>query len=248
MTITRAIILCAGQGSRLLPLTAERPKCLIEVGGRAILDHQIEALGQAGITHATVIGGYRIDQIEAHVAPARAGMTIDVRFNPFWAAASSIGSVWAARDLMDAPFVLLNGDTVYEPALLADCLVRFRAGLNLVVEHVADPEDDDMRVVVADGHVTEVGKALPTAQAGYRSLGIIGTPDADGGGYRRTLDETLRGDNGAMRFHHAVVDRMARDGAVHAVEVSPMHWQEIDRPEDIASWTYAHPDDRIPAA
>jgi len=191
-----------------------------------------------------VVGGYLVDQIEAHVDNRSCGPAIEVRFNPFWAAASSIGSVWIARDRLDGPFLLLNGDTVYEPALISDCLARFGAGINLVVERVAMAEDDDMRVVVEGDRVVEVGKALPIARAGHRSLGIIGTVAADGGGYGRTLDLVLHGENGAMRFHHAVVDQLAHAGGVRAVEVSPMHWQEIDRPEDIASWAYAHPNNR----
>lgn len=242
MSITRAIILSAGQGSRLLPLTADRPKCLIEVGGRAILDHQIEALAASGVAAITIVAGYRIGHIEAHVAAARPGPSIEVRLNPFWATASSIGSVWAARDRLSGPFILLNGDTVYEPTLIADCAARFGPGLNLVVERVSTAEDDDMRVIVEGDRVVEVGKALPTDRAAHRSLGIVGTFDEDGDGYVATLDAVLREENGAMRFHHAVVDRLARAGRVRAVEVSPLHWQEIDQPEDIVAWTRAHRD------
>ena len=58
--IDRAILLAAGLGSRLLPLTADRPKCLIEVGGRTILEHQVEALRMAGVGAITIVGGYRL--------------------------------------------------------------------------------------------------------------------------------------------------------------------------------------------
>ncbi len=69
----KAIILAAGQGTRLLPFTREHPKCLVPVGGKAILDHQLEALAAAGVEDVLVVGGYRIDRLEEHLAqlPAR---------------------------------------------------------------------------------------------------------------------------------------------------------------------------------
>ena len=246
MSITRAIILSAGQGSRLLPLTADRPKCLIEFDGRAIIDHQIAALAVAGIEQVTVVGGYRIDRLEAHFAgrPRKAGRSAlqpllgggEQHRQRLGGARSAFGAVRPAQRRYGR----------IEPALLADCLARFAAGTNLVVEKVVAPEDDDMRVVIEGGRVAEVGKCLPVSRARHRSLGVIGSPDADGNGYRAMLEETLRGENGALRFHHAVVDRIARQGVVHAIEVSPMHWQEIDRPEDIASWKRTHRRDDCP--
>ena len=88
----KAIIISAGQGSRLLPLTLEMPKCLVHVNGRAILDHQIVALRAAGIGEIVVVGGYRYDQLAAHIATASPGGRVRLVRNPFWAAASSIGS------------------------------------------------------------------------------------------------------------------------------------------------------------
>src|SRR5688572_7496408 len=109
----KAIILAAGLGSRLLPLTADRPKCLVPAGDRAILEHQLHALHAAHVTYVTVVGGYRFDRLEAFVATLCDELRPELIFNPFYAVSSSIGSVWAARDLLDGPFLLLNGDTIY---------------------------------------------------------------------------------------------------------------------------------------
>ena len=90
----RAIIISAGQGTRLLPLTMKAPKCLIEVHGRTILDHQIQALHAAGINEIIVVGGYRVAQIRDHLARLAAPPVVRLLINPFWSVASSIGSVW----------------------------------------------------------------------------------------------------------------------------------------------------------
>ena len=103
MTIDKAIILSAGQGSRLLPLTANMPKCLIKIDGKAILDHQLDALKAAGVDHTVVVGGYRFEKLAAHVAARGDGTS--VRLNPFWLAASSISAPcrWCALPSRSRP-------------------------------------------------------------------------------------------------------------------------------------------------
>ncbi|MBU3077416.1 NTP transferase domain-containing protein [Sphingomonas quercus] len=232
-----AVLLCAGLGSRLLPLTADRPKCLIEVGGRTILDHQVSALRAAGIEAITVVGGYRIDRLEAYLGERwNAAERPELVFNPFYAISSSIGSVWAARGRLSGPFCLLNGDTIYDPALIADGLSRLAEGLNLFVEPVAAPALDDMLVRVEEDRVLAVAKDLPATMARHRSLGFIAANAADGAGYLPMLERVLREVEGAQSFHHAVVDRLARDRVVHAVPFAGGLWNEIDRPEDMARW------------
>lgn len=233
-----AILLSAGLGSRLLPLTAERPKCLIEVGGRAILDHQVTALRAAGVARITVVGGYRAPQIAAFLeARWPEGERPALVLNPFYAVSSSIGSVWAARDRLGGPFCLLNGDTVYDPALVADGLARAGDGLSLFVEPVAGaPEPDDMLVRLDGARVVAVGKDLPPSFGRHRSLGFVVAGPAVGDGYVRTLDRVIGETGGVQSFHHAVVDRLAHAGQVAAVPFAGGLWTEIDRPEDIARW------------
>jgi choline kinase len=230
-----AILLCAGLGSRLLPLTADRPKCLIEVGGRTILEHQVEALHAAGVAGISIVGGYRFDRLESFVA---ARWTQDERpeliFNPFYAISSSIGSVWAARHRLTTPFCLLNGDTIYDPALVSDGLARVRPGLNLFIEPIAESEIDDMLVRLDGDRIVAVSKSLPPSLAHHRSLGFIVGDGREG--YAAALDRVIREVEGPQSFHHTIVDRLAHEANVHAVAFEGGAWTEIDRPEDIIRW------------
>jgi choline kinase len=238
----RAIILSAGRGSRLLPLTDLMPKCLVPVGGRAILDHQLAALAEAGVSEAVVVAGYRHDQVGAHLATHRPPLAVTLRFNPFWAVSSSIGSVWAARDMLGDAFCLLNGDTTLTGTILARALAHDgeydRAGVGLVVEPIAQADTDDMLVHVAGDRVTAVSKALPPEQATHRSLGVVVAGAQSG--YRPVLDRVIAGPEGAgdgiNAYHHDVVAALARQGAVHAIVEQSGGWVEIDRPEDVERW------------
>jgi choline kinase len=232
----RAIILAAGQGTRLLPFTRDHPKCLVPVGGKAILDHQLEALVASGIDDILVIGGYRIDRLEQHLSQLPARTRPGLLCNPFWPVANSISSVWTARAQMEGDFCLLNGDTLFTAALIAPALAAAAAGVSLLVEATEDFQLDDMLVAVDGTKVRAVGKTLEEGTAAHRSLGFI---IAQGGGpqaYLAALEEVICAEGGHGRFHHAIVDRLTWDGLVTALPSGGAGWAEIDRPEDIALW------------
>ena len=235
----KAIILAAGHGSRLLPLTLTTPKCLVEVGCRAILDHQLDAVAAAGFEGAVVVGGYRIDQIAAHLSARDDGVPTELVFNPFWGIANSIGSVWAARAYLDAPFALMNGDTVFDAPILRAAVADPVAGVTLVIEPLVEPGLDDMLVEADGDRIVAVGKHLVGHSATARSLGLI--VSTGGTTYADALRAVIGEEDGIHAYHHAVVRRAAETVGVHALRIAPdARWQEIDRPEDIAQWQHDH--------
>ena len=119
----KAIILSAGQGKRLSPLTDTRPKCLVELSGRTVLHWQLKHLAQAGITEAVVVTGFAADTVESEVAGlAIPGLTVRTLFNPFYALTDNLATCWLARGEMRGDFLLLNGDTLFE-APIAERLI-----------------------------------------------------------------------------------------------------------------------------
>ena len=128
----RAIILSAGRGTRLMPLTEERPKCLLAVWrGETLLDLQLEALAACGIQDVTVMTGFGAAHVDDHLSRRRgrdeaSGLGVRTSFNPYFEDADNLLTCWMARSRMRAPFVLLNGDTVFEAAVLERLLSRSR--------------------------------------------------------------------------------------------------------------------------
>src|SRR3990172_12580139 len=116
----RAVILCAGQGRRLLPQTAEIPKGLLPVAGdRSILARQLGALAACGIREACVVVGHGAAHVEAFLArrPVPAIRTT-TRMNPFHDVSDNLVSCWLARDAVHGSCLLLNGDSLCEPEVL----------------------------------------------------------------------------------------------------------------------------------
>ena len=94
----KAIILSAGQGSRLGHLTDDRPKCLIDFAGRSLLDRQLDTLAACGVDEVVVVTGFRDDQIEASLARRSGGPRVRTIFNPFYKVADNLGSLFVARE------------------------------------------------------------------------------------------------------------------------------------------------------
>lgn len=123
----KALVLAAGQGSRLQPLTDDRPKCMVELLGRSLLERQADVFAECGIDKVAVVGGYRIEQIR------RAGF--DCFENERFESTNMVESLFSARDYLDGPEDLLisYGDIVFE----ADNLRRVMAAdadINLMVD------------------------------------------------------------------------------------------------------------------
>ena len=108
----KAIILSAGQGRRLLPLTEVTPKCCLRPGELSILEWQIRELSAAGVDEVVVVTGFGHEKVEEIVKRVK-GIRARTLYNPFYAQSDNLGTCWIAREEMDGPFVLINGDTLF---------------------------------------------------------------------------------------------------------------------------------------
>ena len=121
----RAIILAAGFEPQLLPLIEDRPKAMLEVHGRTILDRQVDSLRRCGVRDVVVVRGYRKERV---VVPG-------VRFvdNDRYAETGELRSLFDAEPELDGPVVLLYGDVIFDPAILVK-LLQTRADAAVVVD------------------------------------------------------------------------------------------------------------------
>ena len=231
MTIRKAILLSAGKGSRLLPLTAERPKCLIELSGRTLLEWQLDALGEAGIHKVVVVTGFRDDLVDA-VAERREG--VRTLFNPFYHVADNLGSVWMARAELDAETLLLNGDTLVSPTLLAMVLAAQPGPITVTVDEKDDYDADDMKVLRDGDRLLRIGKALEPGQYNAESIGLLAFRGEGPRLFADQVDRMMRQPDGTRRWYLRAIDALAQAGAnVRTVSIKGEEWQEVDFPDDV---------------
>jgi choline kinase len=231
MTISKAIILSAGKGSRLLPLTAERPKCLIELSGKSLLEWQLDALQGAGIADILVVTGFADHLVDA-VAAKRAG--VRTAFNPFYHVADNLGSVWMAGGELDRDMLLLNGDTLVSPPLLRRVLDAQTGPIAVTVDEKATYDLDDMKVLRDGDRLLRIGKALEPGAYNAESIGLLAFR---GGGPRlfaEEVDRMMRQPEGTRLWYLRAIDALAQAGAdVRTVSIRGEEWQEVDFPEDV---------------
>ena len=172
--MTRAIIIGAGRGQRLMPTTANGPKCFAEIGGKRILDWIVDALTAGGVDDICFVGGYRIDDVRAHYPH------FTFRHNVDWPNNNILASLMYAEDLMDREFVTTYSDILYGPEIVR-ALVDSRDDLALGVdtdwrEHYRPrsmhPPHDAEKLIARDGRVVRVHRAIPSEEATGEFIGV----------------------------------------------------------------------------
>ena len=120
----KAIILSAGQGTRLGRLTADRPKCLLPVRGEtSLLELQLDVLATCGVGDVRVVTGFGAGQVDALLRTRRTSFPkVSTLYNPFYDCSDNLISCFMAREEMDQPFLLINGDTIFETRALEKLL------------------------------------------------------------------------------------------------------------------------------
>jgi len=230
----KALILSAGQGSRLLPLTKDRPKCLVEIGGRPMLDWQVSTLLELGVEDISVVVGFRAEAVDDHLREiAQSGRTVRTIYNPFYKVAENIGSCWLPRGEFTEDFMLLNGDVVFEPAVARKLIDHQGGPITVTIDHPPSYDADDMKVCLDGGRLTAIGKTLPVDGVGGESIGMMAFRGDGPALFAAALDEAMRLPEGIGWWYTHVIDRLARRGHVDTVSIDGLEWGEVDFPHDI---------------
>ncbi len=232
----RAIVLSAGQGKRLLPLTEERPKCLLPVCGDAtVLEVQLRALARCGVDHATVVIGFGAEHVERFLAETPVpGLTVETRFNPFYKQSDNLATCWLSRNEMHEDFVLLNGDTIFEDRVLRRLLGGPPAPITVTIDHKSSYDSDDMKVSVDEaGRLLAIGKTLKPEMVNGESIGMLCFRGSGPKLFRDALERTMRHPDALRAWYLSVVNELAQEVAVDTASVRGFWWREIDSPEDL---------------
>jgi choline kinase len=228
----KAVILAAGQGTRIRSVHGEHPKCLIEVDGRTILDHQLEALAMAGINDVTIVVGYEKDQIVSLVK-SRDFDCQRIHFieNPAFAITNNIYSLWLALEwLRGDSFIVLNADVIFDPEILS-AAVHPRAPISMIVDPLW--RDETMKVVVVGDHVTRMSKKISREEFSGTYIGISIFSKVIQDRFFRTMNELISAGR-VNEFFNVAVQKLANEGIqVGYTSTDGLAWAEIDDPLDL---------------
>lgn len=170
----RVIVIAAGRGRRLMPTTADAPKCFAEVAGQRLLDWALEAFRGAGLTDICFIGGYQIDRVKT------AYPQFTFRENSNWEHNNILASLFCAEDLMDEPFICCYSDVLFTTDIvrrLAESLGDMVLGVDTEWIHRYEgrtdhPPGDAEKVTVSGDRVTRVHRQISEHEAHGEYIGV----------------------------------------------------------------------------
>jgi choline kinase len=217
-----AIILAAGIGKRL---GSGRPKCLTMIGGRLLIDHQLDALAAAGVTSPVVVVGFGREHVCAAVGD-RARIVVNDRY----ATTNSIYSFLLAREHVRGAAFIVNADVLFDPRVVL-WLAR-RRGSALACDSSSGQDAEQMKVAMRQGRLLSMSKSLDASLCGGENLGVLRLDrTAVLRAFEAADDLVARGQDGA--WVAAAINAVARHQRIECVDVAGTPWIEIDYPEDL---------------
>lgn len=228
------VILAAGMAKRLRPLTDTKPKCLLEVGGRTLLERTVRAMQQAGISEFVVVTGYRAEQIREFLSSLLPSTSSTFHFlhNADYEHNNNIYSLWMAGEYVRGKeFLLMDSDILCDPAAVARIAHEPESALALNRHECGEEE---IKVIVdADGHITEISKVCSIQDAIGESVGIEKmTADYSMALYKE-LDQMILKEGLIDVFYERCFERLIPQGhTFKVVDTTDYFSYELDTPED----------------
>jgi choline kinase len=253
----RVIVIGAGRGRRLMPTTADVPKCFAEVAGRRLLDWAVEAFRANGLDRVCFIGGYQIEKVR------EAYPQFVFRHNADWEHNNILASLFCAADLMDEGFICCYSDVLFTPDIIArlasspeDMALGVDTAWLARYEHRSDhPPDDAEKITATNGRVTRIHRQIPESDAHGEYIGVAKF-SPQGAARLRACYERRRGEfagrawRDARSFEKAykilLFQDMIEQGERFAHVDTPGGYIEVDTQQDFEYarqyWTTRHID------
>ena len=230
--ITTAVLLAAGAGTRLQPLTDNCPKCLTEVHGVPILGRLVSCLLAQGFRRLVVVVGYRDQQIRDYLESHASGLTVEFIDCREYATTNNIYSLWRAREYVREPFVLIESDLVLDPRLLG----LMRVGDQIAIARFESPMLGTTVSINESGRVTSfrVGADPYTSGLGLKTVNLYSLSIASWREVSQRLDQRISAGK-VHDYYEVVFAEMVADGSLilQSVPFDDGRWCEIDTLEDL---------------
>lgn len=225
--------MAAGMAKRLRPLTDERPKCLLTVGSRTLLQRTFDAMIAAGISEFVVVTGYRGEMIRDFLLNTYpSSLTFHFLHNADYEHNNNIYSLWMAGQVVRGrDFLLMDSDILCDPAAVAAIARQSEPALALNRHELGEEE---IKVIVdADGRIVEINKTCNPADAIGESVGIERMTAGYSEALYRELDQMIEHEGLVDVFYEKAFERLIPQGhTFRVVDTTDFFSYELDTPED----------------
>lgn len=228
----KAVILAAGVSRRLYPMTYEMPKCLIEVGEKPILDHQLIALQSADVNDIVLVVGYYREAIINHVQTNFPDMNIEYVINHHYFETNTAYSLGLCKDAINnQSFILMNADVLY-PKEVLNRVIHANHGTSLAVE-IKSCGREEVKVIEGDGNrLVAIGKELIEDNALGEFIGVAKFSAKFSTAFGDSLNRLISA-GGTADYFEAAIHPLMSEYPVYYEDVSDLPCIEIDFIEDL---------------
>lgn len=239
----KCVILAAGMATRMASRTDGRPKCLLTVGGKPILQRIIENVTAAGIAEIILVLGYKADEVRRFVRTTFPFHRIRFAVNPKYESTNNAFSLLMARNHVvettkvppvSHEFLLLDADIVFSPHLLP-ALMKHSSPDKVAARVRGGHDEEEVRLRNdASGAIRQIGKDIPLSESYGESVGIEVFSSRTAQRLFEVLEKRVRRGEGRSEFYEATFQCLVDEGiALQAVDVSDYPSMEIDTPADL---------------
>lgn len=232
-----AVILAAGLGSRLMPLTKDRPKCMVELFGQPILIRMLDQLQAVGIRHVSIVCGYRADVLRKTIGRSFHGIQVKYVENEKYAQTNSMYSLWMAMSLLEQGGYIVEGDSICDQRLLENLARResdtaywagrrYHGEIDGCVLTASGPQ----RRIVRQEIIRNPSPGEKPDQ--YKSTGILAVSADFGRALAQWLDDDVRRGNVDI-YYDLVIGKHLSETPIHIFDIGSLPWFEVDTKEDL---------------
>lgn len=223
----RAIILAAGRGRRLRSLTNDKPKCLIEVGGRSILEWQFKNLIENGIKEIIVVAGYLIEQVEK-ICRKYDNSDVNIRLvnNVNYNSTNNMYSLFLAQTEVNSDFILTNGDVVFDSDIIAGILNSSHK--NIIAVDIGNYDKESMKVVAKEGLIKDISKKISKANALGTSIDIYRFSKAGSNALFQNIKEFIIQQKRINEWTEVAIQSIVDEIDIYPLDIGNNRWIEID--------------------
>lgn len=219
--------MAAGRGKRLHNLLEGRPKCLLEVGGRPLIDRLLRDLLDLKVEKIVLCVGYRAENLKKHVTRRFNNPRIHFVRNPLYNITNNSFTLWLARNKVRKDFLLVNGDNILDPNLIKKVCQYDGTVIPIVRKQCYDAEDMKVRVT-AQGHVCEINKSIRENVSG-ESIGIRKVAFSDYKVFKDALNRLILRKRKFQSFYTEVFQDLINQGLkIPYLDTGDYYYDEID--------------------
>ena len=233
--MTIGAILAAGVGSRLRPMTNQKPKCLVTCANKAILQYQLDSYAEAGVSDIYIVVGYEGEVIREYCKHIK-NLRIIIVENPIYEDSNNMYSLYLLKKYIAGnQFVLNNADLTISPQLVSLMLSDSRP--DLIAVDVGYHDDESMKVSVDhDGIITDISKEIAIDEAHGCSIDFYKFSEESSGIFFAEMEKIIEGEKNLRDWTEVAMQRLfqSRKMRFHAADIGGMPWVEIDNYDDLA--------------